>query len=487
MSSSFVNDEKSHEVHKRRSPRSPRSTTAIEINGRKIDEESIKPLSISVADSGNNYNYHSNSNSINHTNSIIQSNNSNNSNISKTEIDTRRPRPRLDISVRGNNNSNNTDENYTFSEPIVIKNSERHPEPKPQPSINPTTTTTTNNSTINTTNNNTNNSNNNNNNNNSNNNTLSSRQVSHVNNIINTIERNESVRNSMAQVNSLRKNLKTVNPFLDTVRLKPHTSDNNKNNENTKEPTEYINNNSNSNNSQNKNQRDYSYSEDELLPLDISRTCPNFTLMSSNLQKRYYQMFNQKIAELSTHYPSIVIYNEDFAKRMFEMNLIDVHTIYYEYLDKIKDSKYAYYIKYVCIGIWFGIELFGIKLFKLPLQGFTYRCTKNLVLYEDMIIEISKDLVAREEEGVAKRDPYEFLITSTILQLIFIVGLNYLCMNFKKIAEYKPTLESIFDNYVVGKSTLTESFDEFTKFAPSVGNLGNVLGTLGKLFNKPSA
>jgi hypothetical protein len=473
MASSLVNDEKSHEVHKRRSPRSPRSTTAIEINGRKIDEDSIKPLSISA---------NSNNNSDN-------SNYNTNNTISKTEIDTRRPRPRLDISVRGNSNSNQ-DENYTFSDPIVIKNSERQPDYKEykQSKINinnnsnkqpiPTnpnnsTQTNPNNSTQTNPNNSTQN-------NPTTTNTQSSRQSSHVNNIISTIERNESTRNSIPQVNSLRKNLKTVNPFLDTVRLKPSLSNNSDNTNNNspdtnnkeKEPREYINNSH--------------YSEDELLPLDISRTCPNFSLMSSNLQKRYYQMFNQKIAELSTHYPSIVIYNEDFAKRMFEMNLIDVHTIYYEYLDKIKDSKYAYYIKYVCIGVWFGIELFGIKLFKLPLQGFTYRCTKNLVLYEDMIIEISKDLAAREEEGTTKRDPYEFLITSTILQLIFILGLNYLCMNFKKMAEYKPTLESIFDNYVVGKSTLTESFDEFTKFAPSVSNLGNVLGTLGKMFNKPN-
>jgi hypothetical protein len=107
-------------------------------------------------------------------------------------------------------------------------------------------------------------------------------------------------------------------------------------------------------------------------------------------------------------------------------------------------------------------------------------------MYEDMIIEISKDMVSKEEETGGKKDPYAFLINTTIMQLVFIVAINYLCINFKKFAEYKPTLESIFDNYVVGKSSLSESFDELTKFAPMAGNLTNVLGTVGKLFNKVS-
>lgn len=268
--------------------------------------------------------------------------------------------------------------------------------------------------------------------------------------------------------------LKSVNPFIDAI--PPRFSLSSIQNS----TTSSIQNSSNQSSTSQEHISNTS-SEDDMKIIEIARIPPMFNMFSSNIKRRYYQVFNQKFAELSQQYPNIVSHNQEFSKRLFEMDLIDVHTLYYECIDKIKDQRYAYYVKYIYIAIILLIEILGIRWLKLPIEGFTYRCTKSIVYMEDAMIDIGKSFAPKEETG-GKPDGMTTIVYITSLQLISVVVLGYLVKFIPALQNTKGKLEDLVDNFIMGKSTLTESFDEFTKYAPMAGNLPNIIGIIGNMF-----
>ena len=201
---------------------------------------------------------------------------------------------------------------------------------------------------------------------------------------------------------------------------------------------------------------------------------PNYNSMSASQQADKRNMFKFKFGTLRMNYP-----NWNIQDPSDDTSLDQIHDLYENYVKQIMISLNSSDWRKYLVGLFLGMEIIGIKIFKLDIAGYTMAQLKSINNYDRLLIEIGEKYYFQSESNWPIEAKFMFVAIKSFLMFC---GFKFLS-KYVGGAEMFEFIQSLFDgaNNVNFDKSPAKQLDEVgipipvTK--PDGGGLMNMLGS----------